>query len=106
MKHKQRITNAFHYSSSNCVTNGPNNKSKESKRFAFGYRIFYHLRSRIYSIQNLIFSKKHLKQNQFFLFCSKCYNFIQFLSSQHSMILKYKRSDQDIHLYFSFKVAR
>ncbi|MGC6769726.1 transposase [Enterococcus sp. LJL51] len=51
----QIITNAFRYFFSNGVTEGLNNKMKVIKRVAYGYRNFYHFRSRIYSIQGLIF---------------------------------------------------
>ena len=38
------------------VTKGLNNKIKLIKRISYGYRNFYHLRDRIYIIQDLIFS--------------------------------------------------
>ncbi|MGC6767575.1 transposase [Enterococcus sp. LJL51] len=59
----QIITNAFRYSFSNGVTEGLNNKMKVIKRVVYGYRNFYHFRSRIYSIQGLIFSQ-HEKEKQ------------------------------------------
>ena len=55
-KHKQGITNAFCHPFSNGITEGINNKIKVIKRVAYGYRNFYHFRSRIYIIQGLIFS--------------------------------------------------
>jgi transposase len=57
-QHKQGITNAFCFSFSNGITEGLNNKIKVIKRVAYGYRNFYHFRSRIYIIQGLIFSQK------------------------------------------------
>ncbi|MGC6769993.1 transposase [Enterococcus sp. LJL51] len=45
-----------------CV-NGKAKKIKVLKRVAYGYRNFYHFRSRIYSIPGLIFSP-HKKEKQ------------------------------------------
>ncbi|MDT2564539.1 transposase, partial [Enterococcus avium] len=44
-----------HWSHSNGVTEGLNNKIKLIKRIAFGYRNFYNFRARIYLQQGLIF---------------------------------------------------
>ena len=56
-KYKQGITNAFQVPFSNGITEGLNNKIKVIKRVTYGYRNFYHFRSRIYIIQGLIFSQ-------------------------------------------------
>ncbi|WP_339101964.1 ISL3 family transposase [Candidatus Enterococcus clewellii] len=56
-KHRQGITNAFSFSFSNGITEGLNNKIKVIKRVAYGYRNFYHFRSRIYIVQGLVFSQ-------------------------------------------------
>ncbi|WP_429951176.1 ISL3 family transposase [Enterococcus sp. AZ101] len=57
-KYKEGIKNAFRFPYSNGVTEGLNNKLKVIKRVAYGYRNFYHFRSRIYIIQDLIFSQQ------------------------------------------------
>ncbi|MBP2097567.1 transposase [Enterococcus rivorum] len=56
MKHKQGMTNAFCFSFSNGITEEVNHKIKVIKRVAYGYRNFYHFRSRLYIVQGLIFS--------------------------------------------------
>ncbi|PZL75742.1 ISL3 family transposase, partial [Enterococcus plantarum] len=48
----------FRFPYSNGITEGLNNKLKVIKRVAYGYRNFYHFRSRIYIIQGLTFSQQ------------------------------------------------
>ncbi|HBI2046973.1 TPA: transposase [Enterococcus faecalis] len=57
-KYKEGIKNSFRFPYSNGITEGLNNKLKVIKRIAYGYRNFYHFRSRIYIIQGLIFSQQ------------------------------------------------
>ncbi|OEG17587.1 transposase [Enterococcus plantarum] len=52
------MKNSFRFPYSNGITEGLNNKLKVIKRIAYGYRNFYHFRSRIYIIQGLIFSQQ------------------------------------------------